>query len=206
MSTRPQNMDAAEFAQRYALGELDEADRARFEERLSEGDAELLAEWNALRPGVEAMLREVTAVAPSSAVFEQIRARMGDLRESPAFAAIDESNDPVASDTENLIIRRADAEDWTDSEVPGVQMRNLFVDRETGRLTILIRMAAGAVYPDHEHPGAEECLVLEGDLSIAGTVLRAGDYLRTPAGGVHGEPRTTGGCLLLVTTPFDAAA
>ena len=63
---------------------------------------------------------------------------------------------------------------------------------------MLVRVAPGTVYPPHEHTGAEECYVIEGDLRVEGRVLRAGDYQYAPAGSSHAEQTTEGGCLLLI--------
>jgi anti-sigma factor ChrR (cupin superfamily) len=66
--------------------------------------------------------------------------------------------------------------------------------------TFLLRLDPGAVIPQHLHHGAEECYVLEGELRTWDTVLRAGDFLRSPPGSDHAASRSEGGCLLLLTT------
>ena len=103
-----------------------------------------------------------------------------------------------------MVILRGAEIDWQATDAPGVWSRNLFVDQESNRLTVLIRMDAGAHYPNHDHPSVEECMVIDGDLHIAGTVLQKFDYLRTPKGGDHGEPWTENGCMLLVTIALAA--
>lgn len=109
----------------------------------------------------------------------------------------DWTDDAARRDT--FVLRREDGT-WEAAGVPGVSVRRLFVDRGRNQMTALIRMAAGASYPSHHHAGAEECLVLEGDLWVGDMLLEAGDYQRMPPGSRHGVQSTRGGCLLLITS------
>jgi anti-sigma factor ChrR (cupin superfamily) len=59
------------------------------------------------------------------------------------------------------------------------------VDRATGLLTMLLRMAPGAKLPDHEHVQIEQTYVLEGSLVCGEGVCRAGDFVWRPAGSRH---------------------
>ena len=78
---------------------------------------------------------------------------------------------------------RGDEAAWRALPTPGVS-------------TFLLRFAAGAHFPAHNHPGGEQVFVLEGDLQIGRERLRAGDYLYTPPNGKHAVS-TEAGCLLL---------
>ena len=93
---------------------------------------------------------------------------------------------------------RGDEGPWLPAGAAGVSTRRLFVDAAADRVTMLIRMAPGSSYPRHRHGGAEECFVLEGDLHVGGTVMRAGDYQRADASTVHEVQSTDRGCLLLI--------
>ena len=64
----------------------------------------------------------------------------------------------------------------------------------------LLKFAAGARFPAHDHPGGEQVYVLEGDLTIGPEHLKAGDYYDTPQNGKHAAS-SDGGCLFLVTLP-----
>jgi anti-sigma factor ChrR (cupin superfamily) len=55
-------------------------------------------------------------------------------------------------------------------------------------------MEPGAVYPTHRHAEVEEIYVLDGDLSVDGETLGAGDYCTAAAGSTHRAPHTRGGC------------
>ena len=57
--------------------------------------------------------------------------------------------------------------------------------RKPGGLTTLPRFTAGATGAWHDHPGGEEVYVLQGELTIGGQRLNAGDYLYSPPGARH---------------------
>ncbi len=86
--------------------------------------------------------------------------------------------------------------DWRSTRHPGVSWRPLFQADEAagGNTTVLIRMDPGSSYPEHEHLGVEEVLILAGGYRDSDGEHRAGSYLRYPAGSRHapqalGDPR-----------------
>jgi anti-sigma factor ChrR (cupin superfamily) len=74
---------------------------------------------------------------------------------------------------------------WEKSRYPGCETKTLVVDRESGVLTILLKMAPGAMLPDHEHVLVEQTYVLEGSLVCAEGVCHAGEFVWRPAGSRH---------------------
>lgn len=66
---------------------------------------------------------------------------------------------------------------------PGVDFCTL--RSEAGRLTLLIRVAAGAAIRRHDHPGGEDNYLLSGRVRLGGHELTAGDYLWTDPGVPH---------------------
>jgi len=89
---------------------------------------------------------------------------------------------------------------WTASAVPGVSVKVLRRNKATGESTSLVRFDPGTRFPAHNHPAGEEIFVLEGDFTVGGHRMTAGDYLYTPPDGKHAAS-TEGGCLVLVTLP-----
>jgi anti-sigma factor ChrR (cupin superfamily) len=85
---------------------------------------------------------------------------------------------------------------WEGTRFPGVETKTLFIDKATGSVTVLIRMAPGARLPDHEHPLAEQSFVLEGGLVGDDGRCEAGDFVWRPAGSRH-EAWSPEGCLVL---------
>jgi anti-sigma factor ChrR (cupin superfamily) len=74
---------------------------------------------------------------------------------------------------------------WENSSHPGVQTKTLVLERATGMLTMLIKMAPGAKLPDHEHVLIEQTFVLEGSLVCGEGICNAGDFVWRPAGSRH---------------------
>ena len=85
---------------------------------------------------------------------------------------------------------------WQDTRFPGVQMKVLVEDKETGLVTGLFKFAAGAKLPDHEHVEIEQTWVLEGSLADEEGEAKAGDFVWRPAGNRH-NAYSPNGCLVL---------
>ncbi len=208
--------DPQELAALYASGAMPPEQATEFEAHLDEGCATCAEAVRSYEGVVEALFAGLKPVEPSSAVRQQLMKKL-DSRPAARAAAHDDhvphthvwrdwSGD---GDEENVIVRAAakDQGGWEETGVPGVRVRRLFVDRERNQMTALIRMAPGTAWPGHEHDGAEECLVLEGDLKAGDEIFYAGDYQRMARGSHHGVQSTTNGCLLLIVSSLtDKAA
>jgi anti-sigma factor ChrR (cupin superfamily) len=59
-------------------------------------------------------------------------------------------------------------------------------------------MAPGALIEGHHHESPEECLILEGDLSVGELRLNAGDYHVAARGSMHPVLRSQGGAVMFV--------
>jgi putative transcriptional regulator len=66
-----------------------------------------------------------------------------------------------------------------------------------GAIVGFIRIAPGAVFPEHTHVGAEDVLVLQGGFVVGGDVVRAGSEQPMPAGSKHEVRALPEGCLYL---------
>jgi len=87
---------------------------------------------------------------------------------------------------------------WAAAGAPGVEMRQLFRDKATGRATVLLRMEPGATFPAHRHGDDEQCFVLSGDIGFGELVYRQGDFVVMRKGTDHPEIRTEHGNVLLL--------
>ena len=74
---------------------------------------------------------------------------------------------------------------WEKTRYPGVETKTLLVERKTGLLTLLMKMAPGARLPDHEHVAIEQTWVLEGTLLCGEGECKAGEFVWRPAGSRH---------------------
>jgi len=94
-----------------------------------------------------------------------------------------------------------DALAWQPTRFEGIEAKTLLVDRASGLVTSLIRMAPGAVLPDHEHVLIEQTYVLEGHLvdkagPDEGVECGPGQFIWRPAGSRHVAWSPRGGLML----------
>jgi anti-sigma factor ChrR (cupin superfamily) len=91
--------------------------------------------------------------------------------------------------------------EW-EAVAPGIECKLLAADRERQRISMLVRLVAGASYPAHQHAGVEELHLLDGELWIDERKLAPGDYSCGAPGArderVFSETGCT--CLLLTST------
>jgi anti-sigma factor ChrR (cupin superfamily) len=81
-----------------------------------------------------------------------------------------------------------------------IQVKIVFEDDRT--ISWLLRMLPGGLLAPHDHAdGVEECMVLEGELSINGVQFKAGDYQVAHPGSVHHQVATDKGALLFLKSP-----
>ena len=81
---------------------------------------------------------------------------------------------------------------------PNFSWLALSQDKEKTYELFLLRIDAGGISQPHEHMGAEEFLMLEGELEDCdGTVYRPGDFVSFSPGSRHSSTSYRG-CLLLV--------
>jgi anti-sigma factor ChrR (cupin superfamily) len=74
---------------------------------------------------------------------------------------------------------------WKPTPCPGIDMKILLEDKETGLLTALFRWQAGAELALHEHVEVEQTFVLEGSLIDDEGAVSAGNYVWRPKGNRH---------------------
>ncbi len=188
-------------AELYAAGALTPEERANFEAHLAAGCDACGEEVGALGKVAAALAAALPPQVPDPRVKAELMSRIaGEAVSREAASPLLRHFAAEAFAASGLVVRRAAGAVWEATDVPGVLVRTLFVDRDKDQFTALVRMAPGASYPPHTHAAAEECLVLEGELRVGDDVLRAGDYQRAAAGSRHPAQNTDAGCLLLITS------
>ena len=85
---------------------------------------------------------------------------------------------------------------WQATPFPGVEIKILMQNQETGLLTALTRFAPGGRLPMHEHTDLEQSFVIEGSLVDDEGIASAGNYVWRPAGSTH-EAHAPEGALVL---------
>lgn len=68
---------------------------------------------------------------------------------------------------------------------PGVKLKVLWRDEETGASTVLFNFAPGTSAPMHEHMGIEQTFVLEGSFEDHDSKITAGNFAVRAAGSIH---------------------
>lgn len=85
---------------------------------------------------------------------------------------------------------------WKPTPTPGVDMKILMQDKESGLLTALFRWAPGTALDLHEHVEVEQTWVLSGSIVDDEGEVRAGNFVWRPAGNRH-LARSPEGALVL---------
>lgn len=173
--------DPERLAAEYALGVLDADLHERVAARL-DGNAMLrglVEDWERRLAPLAAAL---PPVPPPPGLWSAIEAAV-DAEEAPAV--------PGAVD---IFAGRGE---WR-SLVPGIEVKQLSVDRAEGMQSYLLRFAPGARLPAHPHRRDEECIVLEGEMRIGSRRFAPGDYHRVPAGVAHPAISSPGGGVVFI--------
>ena len=93
---------------------------------------------------------------------------------------------------------------WSEPEweevAAGIECKLLATDAERHRISMLVRLAAGASYPAHTHAGVEELHLLDGELWIDERKLVPGDYNYGAPGTADERVWSQTGCTCLLVT------
>ena len=165
-------------------------------EAAGKGDISALAELNAYREVLTQVMQTVTAIDPPVGLKQKLLARIESKTPKlpPGWRTHEPGFDYLLSG-QGL---------WLDGPIPGVKYQMLHYDKRAGLLTQLVKLEPGAKFPPHRHGAAEQCLVLEGKVSIGTLDLVKGDFNLAHAGTEHGEMTTVDGCtLLIINNPHD---
>ena len=74
---------------------------------------------------------------------------------------------------------------WKPTPTPGIDMKVLMQDPDSGLLTALFRWQPGTTLPLHEHVEIEQTYVLSGSIVDDEGEVREGDYVWRPRGNRH---------------------
>jgi anti-sigma factor ChrR (cupin superfamily) len=91
---------------------------------------------------------------------------------------------------------------WVETKYPGVKLKVLLENKETGLFTALFHWEPGAKLPLHEHVGIEQTYVLEGSLKDHDGECTVGNFVWRPPGSRHEAVAPNGALLLaMLETP-----
>lgn len=118
-------------------------------------------------------------------VFDRIEPEADVAAPYQLWSKISDAIEDVEAAPGTRTLRQSDGV-W-ESIAPGIQRRSLLVDRIKGTHSYYVRMRKGAVLPAHSHGMTEQCVVLDGELSIGGTRFGKGDFHIADATHEHSE-------------------
>lgn len=174
----------------YSLGGLTERD-ARLLEGAVGSDPNLpqrLAEWYEVtaRIGLGAPAAEPPAELRGKLLREVNRARMA-------------SRPLLQEEVSGIYVLRSGQGKWRNTPFPGVTSKLLYLDKQSGLATTLLKLEPGALYPPHHHTAEEQCYVLNGDVRLGDSLhLHEGDFTTATPGTTHGNISSDRGCVLLL--------
>jgi anti-sigma factor ChrR (cupin superfamily) len=102
----------------------------------------------------------------------------------------------IAKQTEGSTYLDVSKIEWEPTSWPGIDVKILYRDGATGKMTSLTRMAPGAKLPRHRHVGLEQSYVLQGTLVDDDGACTAGNFVWRRPGSVH-SAWTPDGCVVL---------
>lgn len=149
----------------------------------------------------QAAVGVIPYTAPTMPMAADLKDRLFDRLGLEPVGSTYEVAPSVPSDPPMFTIRSTDL-DWQPRRIDGVQAVVLFRDEISRTQHLLVKAAAGVVYPLHQHAGIEEIYMLEGELIIENQVYLAGDYIRSYPNSIH-APFTNTGCKFLIRACID---
>lgn len=97
--------------------------------------------------------------------------------------------DPATFEQDGSYFARSAQIDWN-ALSPGVALKDLHANAQSGTRTSLIRMAPNSPFPPHPHGYIEDLYLIEGDAWVGDVYMTAGDYCRAQAGTEHNHVRS----------------
>ncbi|MGD0117488.1 MAG: cupin domain-containing protein [Candidatus Binatus sp.] len=177
--------EARDGAALYVVGALSGEEAREFEAHLKQGCEVCAAEVKAFSRVTDELAGAVSPQAPSAELRERVLNKIASEVRAGHSATIDKNG--MRFMLSNLM-------PWEETATKGIETKVLFRDAAHGMVTVLVRMAPGTSSRHHRHAAVEESYVLEGDVTISGVEMKAGDYCRAEPGSVHTGISTRGGC------------
>lgn len=182
------SIDAArERAALYAAGALSNDELQDLEAHLQSGCALCQSEVDAFAVAGAALGESAVRRQPRPALRQLVQDAVARLAEGPAV-----------TESDGVRFVRGQLLPWECSEEGAPQLKRLHHDPQRGYRSVLVRMRPGDAYPRHRHADVEEVYLIEGDITLNGVKMQAGDYCRAEPGSTHTKLSTEHGCTFIV--------
>ena len=136
---------------------------------------------NQMRQAASLLAESIAPVAPAPALKDRLMTRIANYDTMKPLADV-----------------RSHDDTWKLSGIPGVDIKPLFKDKQTGMSTYLLRMEPGSHLPAHYHHDVEQCLVVKGDIRWDELVYEEGDFVVMGKDTPHPALHTVHGNILLL--------
>jgi anti-sigma-K factor RskA len=177
--------DRTEGIAEYVLRALPARERSAFEEHLNECH-DCRQEVMAIRPIIDALADWPSDILrPPTPLWGRLAERIA------ADSGGQRRLEPEA--------RWLDEPEWKEV-APGISCKLLATDAAKERVSMLVRLAPGVMYPPHSHAGIEELHLLDGELWIDDRKLSPGDYNRREPGTGDRRVWSETGCTCVLLT------
>jgi anti-sigma factor ChrR (cupin superfamily) len=191
------NERVTEQAAMYALGMLSQSEAWSFENCLDEGREDYVEEFATFDEVVGELGLGAVEQSPSESLRDRLRARIAVEGKSEEQGGIESGS---ASPSQQSLTVRLNEGKWRQF-ADGVFIKTLFVDRDRGTVTSLVKLEPGARFPQHRHLGIEQSLIIEGDCRVNDQVLTPGDYRCAEAGTIDTDLTTEHGTVFMIVAP-----
>ena len=185
--------DLQELAAAHAAGALSRADLARAE-ALAAHDPDVREELASLHDAAAALgISLDSKQSPSAALRDRV---LGLIAVTPQAHPAGTVSSP-----EGFSFCGRDEGEWQPTPIPGLRVKPLSICHEKGYWTVLVELAPGTSFPEHDHEGAEDLYLLSGDLVTEGRTMGPGDFVHAEPGTHHHALFSPNGCVALVIEP-----
>lgn len=181
---------AKEQLEAYALGLLEEEDRAAFERELNESES-LRQSLDEVNEAIALAGNAVKPVSPSAALKNRLLRSLDPAeRFSGLIQRLMTFLDVDAEEVEQVVeLARSDRTDprWEETGLPGIRKASIKAGPRRGSSeAYLLYLTAGSTFPPHRHVGTEWGLILEGSVidSVDGE-QSVGDIVQKTSGSTH---------------------
>jgi len=181
--------EARDGAALYVVGALSGEEAREFEAHLKQGCEVCAAEVKAFSRVTDELGKAVPPQAPSAKLRERVLDKIASEAGAGHSATIDKNG---------MRFMLSSLMPWEGTAITGIETKVLFRDARSGIVTQLVRMAPGSSIPHHRHAEFEDCYVLEGDLTLSGIEMKAGDYCRAEPGSIHTDITTRDGNVIIL--------
>lgn len=156
-----------------SLSTLDGDERREFEVLMEDADEAArseVASWDATVANLGAVTGQL--LAPPTSVKTKLMRKIQERHATER--SLEGPGSPRLDHARGIYSMYPDRMEWSKHPVEGVYIKVLTESERRGYVTMLMKVEAGVVFPEHHHSGEEECYVLSGSIILNGKKIGPG--------------------------------